>query len=282
MAGHRIARLIYNHPWAVLPETQAAIREGFETWRAEGASTTSVQRENHFSAEQLQLSAPTSRGSQVYRRGAMAFIPVSGIIGKRLSMLESMCGGYDVDQLAQDVDEVAQDQGVSNVLFAFDSPGGVVTGVPETARLMRDLAARGKNTYAFTDTLVASAAYWLYSQAQNRYATESAEVGGVGVYAYLLDRTNQLKNAGVEPTVIRAGKFKAEGMPGVPLSDEGRAHLQDQVDSIYKVMTQDITGSHDVPDEALQGLTYMGEQAKKMGLVDATVSSLGSLVALLA
>lgn len=280
MSYQRIARSVYGQPWAVLPATLETIQEVLaERTRGEVRDFNIHQTNNHFSAQALSLAPPRSRDSRVYRRGAMAYVPVSGVIGKRLSMMEAMCGGYNIDQLAMDVEEVMADSSVKNVLFDYDSPGGQVQGVPETAKALAQLRVSGKKTYSFTATQAASAAYWLYAQADHRYLTESAMVGSVGVIVAIMDRTEQLKQQGIKPILVKAGAHKGAGLPGNPMSEEQLAMVQAQVDMFYGMMKYSINTAHSgIDDASLQGQTFLGLQAIKAKMADGLVSSLGSLV----
>lgn len=275
----RILQCVYGEPWLILPSTLDTIQQVLAE-RIEGneRSTVVFQRQNHFSAQALGLTPPRSIKSRVYRSGKMAFIPVQGVIGKNLSLMEAMCGGYNIDQLAQDVGEVMADASIQNVVVGYDSPGGRVQGVPETAKLLAEM--RGvKNTFSFTDAMAASAAYWLFSQAEHRYITESAAVGAVGVIVALVDRTKQLEMQGVTVTVIKAGAHKGAGMPGNPMTAEQIQMIQDQVNLFYEMMVGDINRAHKgISPDSLQGQLFVGSQVIKAKLADATVTSLGALV----
>lgn len=273
----RILQCVYNEPWAVLPATHETIQQVLaERLRGESVNRLQAPR-NHFNAAALELNPPRARTSRVYRRGQMAYVPVAGIIGKNLSMMEMMCGGYSIDQLAADVDEVAGDSSIQNVLFDFDSPGGRVQGIPETARMVAQLG-KSKDTYAFTADLAASAAYWLYSQANHRYMTETAALGSVGVIVVHLDRTKQLEMQGVNATIIKAGDHKGAGLPGNPLSAEQIQMIQDQVNMIYGMMVADIKRAHaGISDKSLQGQVFLGKQVIDAKMADG-FTSLGALV----
>lgn len=283
MTHPRILKKVYNTPWGVTAETHEAIRRAVAlSGSPVQVDPNAFQRQNNFSAQKLQLMPPANRGSQVYRRGQLAFIPVSGIIGKHLSLFESMCGGYDLDQLQADVSEVQDDPTIQNVLIDFDSPGGLLTGLPETSDMLAGLRDK-KQLFGFSETEVCSAAYWLYSQCEVRYATESSMVGAVGVYAYFLDYTKNLEMQGIQPTLIRAGKFKGDGLPGYPLSSEEVVMIQEQVDLLYGMMTDDIRAAHPNAEmDAMQGQVFIGSQAAANGLVDVIRPSLGAVVERLA
>jgi ClpP class serine protease len=77
---------------------------------------------------------------------------------------------------------------------------------------------------------------------------------------------------GEQYTEIAAGKYKRIASAHKPLSDEGRAYLQEQVDQVYKVMVEsiaDLRGTS-IPRvlEMADGKIFMGQAAVDVGLVD--------------
>jgi len=55
--------------------------------------------------------------------------------------------------------------------------------------------------------------------------TPSGEVGSVGVYTMHVDYSEAYKMAGLEATLISAGRYKTEGNPFEPLGDEAAAEM---------------------------------------------------------
>jgi ClpP class serine protease len=101
----------------------------------------------------------------------------------------------------------------------IDSPGGTVAGTPELAAAVSALDQK-KPVYAFSSGLMASAAYWIASQARAIYATPSAQVGSIGVVQAVVDRSAAINAAGIKVEVFSVGKYKAMGAPGTPLTDD--------------------------------------------------------------
>ena len=62
-----------------------------------------------------------------------AIIPIQGIIGKHLSLLEMSCGCVDVDDIGLQLDRAIADESVDSIILYFDTAGGTVTGIPELA-----------------------------------------------------------------------------------------------------------------------------------------------------
>lgn len=206
-------------------------------------------------------------------RGAIAVITVAGIIGKHLSSLETMCGGCDLDDVEEQFDAAIADPSVSDIVLRFDSPGGTVPGVPELARRMRNRAAEAKKgLYGFTDTLMASAAYWLASVCELVACTPTATVGSIGVYCAFTDYSTALEKEGIKITLVKAGKFKDMGSSHRPMTPEELAIVQGEVDSIWAMFKADVqSGRPGVSADAMEGLTYLGAQSVALGLVDELV-----------
>lgn len=272
----RIAQKLYGEPWAITAEAHLAMQRVFEAHQA-GSKIEAVFTRNQFDCKAMALDPPRDRHSRVYRRGQLAYIPVHGIVGKGLSIMEEMCGGYSIDQLGSDIEEASADPNVARVLFDFNSPGGQISGVPETARM---IAAMTKETFGFTGNQSHSASYWLMSQCNHLYCTESAGTGSIGVYLAVYDKTEQLAKQGIKLTLIKAGKFKGAGLPGNPLDEEAIALLQAQVNLIYGSFCGMITAKRPgVTEATMQGQTFLGRQCVDSKLVDALTTSLGGLIA---
>lgn len=188
-------------------------------------------------------------------QGGVAVIKVHGVITKAASFWTEFFGGTSTDALQAAVLAARDDQAVSSIVLHFDSPGGGVYGVDETADIIAAVAKR-KPVVAFTDGLMASAAYWLASAATRIVATPSAEVGSIGVYAVHFDHSGELAEAGIVPTLIKAGEHKAEGNPFQPLSDEDRAALQARIDETYGRFTRRVAKGRGVPVDTARGAAF--------------------------
>lgn len=264
-----ILEKVYLQPWLVKSETHFAIQEVLKS-RLAGESMaieSLVEKDDNKSCWQM-----------VGDQGQIAVIPVFGIIGKHMSMMETMCGGYDVESLGESIEEALSYKEVKSILLHINSPGGTVTGVPEMAEVIAR-ASTYKNIFAYTDGDMCSAAYWLGSQAHSVYASPSASVGSIGVYMAFLDETRAMENEGVKLELIKAGRLKGMGLPGNPLSEEARAHLQAQVDEIYNEFTGAVKSRRpSVNDDTMQGQAFSGRQALARGLVDRLVNNVSTLI----
>ncbi len=286
----RILSAVYGSVWAVRPETLQAVLEAVNAHAytraprslvASAASDLATERDASVLSGSLnsQLSTLNSAPAKRYfvTPQGTAVVPVDGMIGQHLSNFETECGGFDIATLVEDLDEIEANAGIQDVLLVLRSPGGVVTGVPEAADR---IASMTKRVVAFTDSMAASAAYWLASQADEIWLTPSAEVGSIGVYTALVDESAAWAREGYRRELIKAGRHKATGISGLPISDDDRALLQEAVNETYNTFTTAVrAGRGDLPDDVMQGQMFSANRALDAGLADGIVASYRSALA---
>jgi signal peptide peptidase SppA len=205
-------------------------------------------------------------------------IPIAGVIGKGLSPIEKMTGAVDVNAIAEAIDEFSANPQVTRIAFQVASPGGTVTGVEELANKVRNI---GKPTMAYTDSEMASAAYWVASAADKVVASPSSTVGSIGVYMTIADMTEMAKAQGIKMVVIKSGKFKGAGIPGTSLSEEQIANLQDSVDAIHADFKTSVLQTRKlVKAEDMEGQVFSGKQAAQRNLVTGLADSFSEAVAM--
>ena len=164
----------------------------------------------------------------------VAVLPLVGVILPRNDWYGTSAQGF-----TGIVRGLITDERVSAVVLDVHSPGGMVYGVPEAASAVRDLAAV-KPVVAVANSLAASAAYWIASQARVVVGVPSSDVGSIGVYLVHTDVSEANRRSGVKVSVIKAGENKAVGNPFEPLTDGGRASLQQSVDDLYDLFVGDV------------------------------------------
>lgn len=212
----------------------------------------------------LQIAAPTkARGPEV--APAYAVIQVAGYIEHRPGILSMLGIGTACTEVSRQLAGALDDSRVSRVVMLFDTPGGSVHGVPELADEIRAARAR-KPVIAAVDGQCGSAGYWLASQASKIYASQSSEVGSIGVYQAHLDESQALDKAGLKVTLISAGKFKTELASVHPLSTEAAKHLQSRVDSYYGDFVRAVATGRNVSETAVR--SGMG-QGRMVGTAEA-------------
>jgi signal peptide peptidase SppA len=249
------ARALYATPWAIRPEVYQVFHELFQ---------------HHFRAEKIDvmgMQAEYKLPQDYAVENGVAVININGVLGHRMSGIEKACmGGVDYLDIAAAIDKANADPNVSAILLHISSPGGMVTGLPETAA---KIANSMKPVVSFTDDLAASAGYYLASAASSVYATESAQVGSIGAIISWLDVSKAYEAQGVKRELVSSGKYKGMLTPGIPITDEQRTHLQDTVDTLADEFKQHvITMRGDVDPDYMEGQSVWGKEAKAANLID--------------
>lgn len=206
------------------------------------------------------------------RRGAIAVIPIHGALAARDNAVDGWFWADSYENIGRSISAAVRDDGVGGVVLDVDSPGGDATGMSELAAAIRDLRGQ-KPIVAYVNTLAASAAYGLASAADRIFAPPSAIIGSVGTYSIHVDQSKMLEDAGVKVTFIFAGRYKVEGNPYQPLSDEALAHEQEIVDSLYTQFLDTVAAgrgitSSDVRKGYGEGRVFVADEAKRRGMID--------------
>lgn len=164
---------------------------------------------------------------------------------------------------------------VQSILMVYKSGGGAVSGVNETAALIMNVD-KIKPVFAYTPSTMASAALWLGLAARKVYASNTAVVGSIGVLSMVVSYHRQLKEEGIDAVVIRSGKYKALGHGADPMSDLAVESAQAQIDYMGTLFLEYAAERRGMAASAAdtrfgQGRTFVGEQAKAVGLIDDVV-----------
>lgn len=197
-----------------------------------GALALDVERFGGYAQRMVAASARQAAAPAVREvRGGIAVIPLHGVLvpKTRQSWFGTIPG---MDRFRADVAAALANPDVTAIVLDVDSPGGTVMGTPETAAAVASAAAK-KPVVAAVTGLMASAAYYIGSQAREIVAMPSAMVGSIGVRAMHVDESKMIERYGLKVTTVAAGKYKNEMSPFAPLSEDGLAFLQQQVDDAY-------------------------------------------------
>jgi signal peptide peptidase SppA len=203
-------------------------------------------------------------------QGEIAIVPLKGTMLKNPNALEkALLGATDTDVFAQKINEIRGDDSISAVVLDIDSAGGSVGGVAEASTAVRNLEKK-KPVVTHTSGLMASAAYWVGSQATMITAGESARVGSIGVYLPFVDASKAYEDQGIKVDIIKnkEGKFKGAGYLGTSLTKEQRGQLQAEVQEIFEDFRNAVENKRGVSEEALQGQTFSAKASVNNRLVD--------------
>jgi HK97 family phage major capsid protein len=258
-----IRRAVQETAWYIQEGKLEAMLEALELHAAGGT----------FTREELQARAGDKAKPIGRVEGAIAVLPLFGVLSQRMGLMSEMSGGTSTERFARNFDQLMADESIGAIVIQVDSPGGNVAGTPEVAKKIYDARGKGKAIIAQADSLMASAAYYIGAAADEIVATPSAEVGSIGVYAVHEDRSAMNEAEGLKYTIIKAGKYKAEGNPFGPLSDDALAAAQEKIDQYYGMFVRDVATFRGVSVAEVrngygEGRALIAKQALAAGMID--------------
>lgn len=259
---------MWTAPWAILPEV---LQELQRRWMSVASASEPDVLE--ISADESSAAAPARvEIARKNLRGSVQVIPVSGVLTPKTSFFSMFFGGTGLDMLTMQLREAMADTSVSAVVLDIDSPGGSVYGMDEFSQEVFEARSR-KPIVAIASPLAASAAYNLAVSATELMATPSGEVGSIGVYMAHMDWSRNLDQMGVTPTLISAGKYKVEGNPYQPLTEEARDAFQASVNRYYDMFVKRVAKGRNVSVSQVrsgfgEGRVLGSQEALSLGMID--------------
>ena len=252
-------------PWAITPDYLSIMSGVLTNW----AFNVPVSAEVTAMIED-DKQARIDRANSNKSTGSIAVIPIYGVLTQRPPKNISGSGGTSTSNIVMAVQKAASDPSVSQILLDLDGPGGSVYGTLEAADEIYK-ARQLKPIIGVANSVAASATYWLGSQCSEFYCTPGGEVGSIGVYTAHQYLGEAMKAAGVETTLISAGKFKTEGNPFEPLSTEAEAAIQERVTDYYGMFIQSVARGRGVTVAQVKGGMGQGRMLGAQAALDANM-----------
>ena len=169
---------------------------------------------------------------------------------------------------------------VQRIVLAWSSPGGPTAGLQGLADDVRAADAR-KPVYSFTESLMASAAYFVGCQARRVIVSPEGLMGSIGTLWMMYDDSEQFKQLGVQAYTIRSAPLKGIGQPGTKFTKEQQAELQQLVNNLGAVFKSAVMRGRGLTAQRVEDLAdggmLVGAAAVAAGLAD-RVATLAQLL----
>lgn len=262
---------VINSPWAIVPEKLWEISEIYcKHLRGEDVDIALIEAE---------LGKELKNEETPFQMiGDIAVVKLNGVLAKKMNFLTQISGGTSTQLLKRDFAQAMNDPLVNKIILHIDSPGGSVDGTQSVVDLIFESRGKGKPIIAFADGAMASAAYWIGSAADRVIMGDNTtSIGSIGVVATHIDHSKQNEKMGIKVTEITSGKFKRVVSEHTPLSKEGKATIQENIDQIYSVFVESVARNRGVSVEAVlenmaDGKVFVGQRGVDAGLADGILS----------
>ncbi len=205
-------------------------------------------------------------GPIIDRASGICIQPVRGFISAGCDPEEeAFCCCFDVNRLTELAKQVAQDEGIKALILHINSPGGAVSGLRENCEAILSLSESRPDlpVMAYIEGMGCSAAARIAASCQETHAGIGALVGSISTILVAYDDSRLFQNAGIEAKVFTDGKYKSTGYPGVPITEDQAAQLEEMVKvfgtEFKAFMSERRPG---LTDEDMQGQAFHAEAGK--------------------
>jgi signal peptide peptidase SppA len=245
--------LMTSRPWSCEPSHGSAFLASLEeAVRARRAGAQAPQPRNALAASIINgVASFDLKGPMLHRPAAW--------------LAEWGIEHTDTLALAAQIAAAESDPSVKSIQINADSPGGMVAGTPELADA---IAAAKKPVHVKVDGMLCSAAVYATAHADSISATKSSEIGAIGVYTVLADKTKMLDDVGIKLHLVSSGGIKGAGADG-RVTDAKLADEQRVINQMCAAFVETLSAGRgrDLSDRAT-GQVWLAADAQRIGLID--------------
>ena len=217
----------------------------------------------------------------------IAVIPIDGMITKYSSMVNGMSQpeGTVIADVIKALAVAREDPSIAAIVADIDSPGGTVAGGEDIVEAIR-LTSERKPVIAFCHDQVCSGAYLIASQCDRIVASANAEIGSIGVFCVIDDRSKQFEASGVRRHVVRSASRKGTTVPGIEISEDVLESKQREIGELAEWFITRVAEGRGMSEgdvrKSATGEVWVAGVAMERGLIDAVAGYQETLEALLA
>lgn len=263
--------------WCLLPEELTKLKESYRLYTIHGHQQAIDIKEQRVEVLDMKLQEVDVLGMKVPEtftiEGDTAIMDISGVITPTANLFSMLFGGSTLDVMSRDFKALIEEEDVKSIVLSINSPGGAAFGIQEFANLVFN-ARETKSIFTISSTIMASAALWIGAAANEVFITsETVMTGSIGARIDHIDTSQLEEKLGIKTTTVAAGKFKNIPASDGPLTEEGKAVLQEQVDHFENAFVEDVakfrgTSADNLRANGGDGRVFLGSKGIGAGLVD--------------
>lgn len=214
--------------------------------------------------------APSAVGAEGGKR--IAYIVGSGEIlrGTGNSTFGEQEGIYSVP-FTKILRDVSRDSTIRAAILRIDSPGGDSIASDDILHEVKNLSQKKPLIISMGD-LAASGGYYISMSGDPIVAYPNTLTGSIGVIGGRLNIKGLYDKLGINVELLQRGRYAEIDSDYAPLTDDERQKIEHQVDQVYQAFLSRVSTGRKRPvgqiEELAQGRVWLGEQARKNGLVD--------------
>ena len=178
----------------------------------------------------------------------------------------------DSEHIVNQVKKFGADKRIRGIVLRIDSPGGSVGPSQEIYDEVLKTRKGGKVIYASMGALAASGGYYIASAAEKIFANPGTLTGSIGVIMAFANAKGLMEKIGLQPQVIKSGKYKDIGSPARVMTQKEKNLLQNVVVDVHQQFIEAVANGRDISiaevTKIADGRIFTGRQAYSLNLVD--------------
>ncbi|MDQ4142960.1 MAG: signal peptide peptidase SppA [Actinomycetota bacterium] len=165
----------------------------------------------------------------------VAVIEIQGeIVSSAGGLPAGLTSATAAEDLTSQLRQARNDDAVRGVVLRLNTPGGSVVASDEVLAELREVRRSGKPIVAYLGEMAASGGYFVATGADRIIANPSSLTGSIGAIMVLFNLEEAAGKLGVEPVIVKAGRYKDIGSPFRDMGPSERRILQRLIDGAYR------------------------------------------------
>ncbi|HOK87026.1 MAG TPA: signal peptide peptidase SppA [Tenuifilum sp.] len=182
-----------------------------------------------------------------------------------------------LNQILKAIANAKEDSNIKGILLELDAVNAGAATTEEIRNALIDFKSSGKFIYAYSDTY-SQKAYYLASVADSVFLNPEGMIEWLGLRSEIMFFKKTLEKLGVEPQILRHGKFKSAVEPFMldKMSPENREQTLTYVSSIWNQWVKGISETRGISADKLNSLAnnmeiFNAKKAMENKLVDGLI-----------
>ena len=191
---------------------------------------------------------------------------------EKIALVEVAGAIMDSKDIVRQISKYRRDDEIKAIILRIDSPGGAVGPSQEIYDEVLRVRADNKKIYASMGSLAASGGYYIAVAADRIFANPGTLTGSIGVIMAFSNAEKLMDKIGLEPQVVKSGKYKDVGSPARKMTAVERAYLQRVVEDVHQQFIDAVAKGRNLSVKEARkladGRVFTGRQALKLKMVD--------------
>ncbi|MFT3993635.1 MAG: signal peptide peptidase SppA [Dysgonomonas sp.] len=180
--------------------------------------------------------------------------------------------GITNKRYVKELEKLKDDDNVKAVVFRVNSPGGSAYASEQIWKAVTDLKIKKPIVISMGD-VAASGGYYISCNASKIFAQPNTITGSIGIFGMFPNVEGLTKKIGLSYDNVKTNKFSDFGDVTRPMREDEKVLLQGYIERGYDLFLTRCSDGRGIAKDSLnniaQGRVWTGNQALKIGLVDA-------------